>query len=60
MANETTGQLAASLEALGTYADLKLRRSAPIPSEIAEKMDAQLKHDRKLSWEPPLCGVIHV
>ena len=60
MANETTGQLAASLEALGTYADLKLRRSAPIPSEIAEKMDAQLEHDRKLSWEPPLCGVIHV
>ena len=60
MTNESTGQLSASLEVLGTYADLKLRRSAPFPADIAEKMDTRLNQDQRLSWDAPLCGVIHV
>ena len=60
MINETTAKLAATLEILGTFADLKLRRSTPIPPEIVQKLDAQLKSNRQLEWEAQLCGVIHV
>jgi acyl-CoA thioesterase FadM len=60
MVNETTAKLASTLEILSTFADLKLRRSAPIPPEIAQKLDARLESNRQLAWEAPLCGVIHV
>jgi len=58
--NETTGQVAAGLESLGTHADLRLRKSSPLPPEIAERIDAHLQRDRSLDWEAPLCGVISV
>ena len=60
MVNETTGQLASTMEGLGTHADLKLRRSAPMPAEIAVKFDAIFDQHQKLDWEAPACGVIHV
>ena len=58
MLNETTGQLAATFEALITHADLKIRRSAPMPARIAEKFDATLAKDGKLDWQAPVCGAI--
>jgi acyl-CoA thioester hydrolase len=60
MINETTAKLAATLEILSTFADLKKRRSVPIPPEIARRMDAQLESNRQLKWEAQVCGVIHV
>jgi acyl-CoA thioester hydrolase len=60
MINETSARLASTLEILGTFADLKLRRSTPIPPEIVGKLDAQLESNRQLEWEAKLCGVIHV
>ena len=60
MINESTAKLAAILEILGTFADLKLRRSTAIPHGIAQKLDVQLESNRQLSWEPQPCGVIHV
>jgi acyl-CoA thioester hydrolase len=60
MINETTTQLAASFEALITHADLKTRRSAPMPDRIAKKFDATLAKDEKLSWKAPVCGAIRL
>ena len=58
MINETTGKLAATFEALITHADLKIRRAAPMPAEITEKLDATLADLATLDWEAPLSGAI--
>lgn len=58
--DETAGRMAASLESLGTHADLKLRRSSPLPPEITSGLDERLDHDRRLEWRAPTCGVISV
>ena len=60
MLNETTNQLAATFEALITHADLKIRRSAPMPARIAEKLDATLAENKKLNWQAPVCGVMRL
>ena len=60
LVNETLNQLAATLESLGTHADMKLRRSAEIPPDIAEKMDASIAAHSKLGWHAPVCGILHV
>jgi acyl-CoA thioester hydrolase len=60
MINETTGQLASTLELLGTFADLQKRRAAPMPPEIAANFDAKITTDQQLDWEAPVSGVIKV
>ena len=60
MINESTGQLASTLELLGTFADLQKRRAASIPPEIAAEFDAKLTADRQLDWEAPVSGVIKI
>ena len=59
MLNESTGVLAATLEALGAHADLRARRTSPFPDHIAAQIDGIVGAQRRLAWEPPLCGVIH-
>ncbi len=56
--NETSGQAAASLESLGTHADLKQRRSSPLPEAITRRMDTHLERNRRLDWQAPVCGAI--
>jgi acyl-CoA thioester hydrolase len=58
MINETTGQLAATLENLGTHADLTIRRASPLAPAIAKKIDEKLAEDQALDWEAPLSGAI--
>ena len=60
MINETTTQLAATFEALITHADLKIRRSAPMPAEIVQKFDATLAEDETLDWETPISGAMRL
>ena len=60
MINETADQLAATFEALITHADLKIRRAAPMPDQIAEKFDATLASDESLDWEAPICGAMRL
>ena len=60
LVNETLNKLAATLESLGTHADMKLRRSAEIPPDIAQKMDATIENHSRLKWQAPVCGVLHV
>jgi acyl-CoA thioester hydrolase len=58
MINETTAQLASTFEALITHADLKIRRSAPMPPQIVQKFDATLAEYESLDWEAPVSGAI--
>ena len=60
MINETTTQLASTFEALITHADLKIRRAAPMPAQIAQKFDVTLAKDEKLDWGAPVCGAIRL
>jgi acyl-CoA thioester hydrolase len=56
--NESSGQAAAGLESLVTHADLKARRSSPLPEEITERMDTHLARNGRLDWPAPVCGAI--
>ena len=60
MINETEGTLAAVMEVLGTHADLKLRKAAPMPRGISQKFDARIAADRRLDWEAPVSGAIYL
>ena len=60
MVNETTGKLAATLEVLGTHADLTIRRASPLAPAIAQKLDEKLAEDADLGWEAPVSGAIHL
>jgi len=60
MINETTGNLASTLEVLGTHVDLTVRRSSPLPPKMGDKFKAVLNADRTLDWEAPLSGAIRV
>ncbi len=58
MVNETTGKLAATLEVLGTHADMVIRRTSPYPTHIAGQIDAILEEQNQLGWDAPICGII--
>ena len=58
MVNETTGTLAATLEALGSHADLTIRRTSPFKEEIATQLDAIIAKQSQLDWDAPLSGAI--
>ncbi len=60
MINETTAQLSATFEALITHVDLKIRRAAPMPAQIAQRFDTTLAKDEILDWEAPICGVMRL
>ncbi len=60
MINETSRKLASTLEALGSHADMRIRRTAPYPPELAARLDAKLEETEKLDWEAPLCGCIEL
>lgn len=59
MLNTTTGRLAATIEEVGAHADLGVRRMAPFPPAIAERIDALIAQQQALDWPPPLCGWLH-
>lgn len=58
MANETTGQVAATLEILNSHANLALRRTSPYPKQITDKIDGLLDKHQQLTWTAPICGVM--
>ncbi|NNL78533.1 MAG: thioesterase [Desulfobacterales bacterium] len=60
MLNQSTNQLASTFEALITHADLKIRRAAPMPSQIVQKFDATLAGDQKLDWKAPISEAIRI
>jgi acyl-CoA thioester hydrolase len=58
MVNETRRSLSAIFECINAFADLKLRKSAPFPPEIAARIEAGVAAGAALGWPPPVCGVM--
>jgi acyl-CoA thioester hydrolase len=58
MVDETKGALSAIFECINAFADLKLRKTAPFPPEIAAKIEAGVAASAALDWPPPVCGVM--
>jgi acyl-CoA thioester hydrolase len=59
MVNETRGTLAALFECVNSFADLSVRRTAPYPDAVSQRIDALLAEHRALGWDAPVCGVMH-
>lgn len=60
MVNDTTEQLASSMETVSAHVNLTERRSAPMPPEIASAFAEMAAQHDQLSWQPPVCGVMGV
>jgi len=58
LVNETRGTLASIFECVNSFTDLTIRRTAPYPDEISQKIDALLVQHSTLDWEPPVSGVM--
>ena len=58
LVNETRRKLAATLECINSFADLRDRRAAPWPAEVAAKLAEAVVADGKLDWAPPLSGAM--
>ncbi|MBK8021643.1 MAG: thioesterase family protein [Chloroflexi bacterium] len=58
LVNETRGSLSAIFECVNSFADLRVRKTAPYPPEIAARIDALLEQHRALDWEAPACGIM--
>jgi len=60
MTNDDTAKVSATLEAIGTHVDLKIRRSAPFPPQVAAAFDELLAEHAILPWPAPVCGAMKV
>jgi acyl-CoA thioester hydrolase len=58
LVNQTRGRLAATLECINAFADLRVRRTAPWPPEVAAKIAAGVAAHVQLDWAPPLSGAM--
>jgi acyl-CoA thioester hydrolase len=56
--NETRGLLAGTLEYITACVDMKTRRIAPFPNELADELDGLLELHHKLIWTTPVCGMM--
>jgi acyl-CoA thioester hydrolase len=53
-------ELSATQEMLGVHIDMKTRRSAPMPPQIAELWDGLIAEHSRLPWQPELSGSIQI
>ena len=58
MVDETRGTLSAICECINAFTDLKLRKTAPFPAEVATMIEAGVADGASLSWPPPVCGAM--
>lgn len=58
MVNETRGVLASIFECVNSFADLKARRTAPYPPDIAARIQALADEHAALEWPAPVSGVM--
>lgn len=56
--NETRDRLAGTLEYISNGVDMRQRRTAPMPEELARGLERLLAAHQRLSWEPRLCGLM--
>ena len=58
MVNETTGKLASTFEVLGSFVDMKTRRTAPFTDEFAAMIQKRIDEQASIAWDAPISGVI--
>ena len=58
MVDETRGTLSAIFECINAFADLKLRKTAAFPPEVAARIEAAVSAGADLDWPPPVCGAM--
>jgi acyl-CoA thioester hydrolase len=58
MTLDAGGVLAATEENVGTHMDMRVRRSSPMPAEVAAAYDRLLAEHARLAWTAPVCGVM--
>lgn len=56
--NQSRDRLAATLEYISACVDMRTRRIAPFPEDLAEVLDVLLEKNRQLSWTAPDCGLM--
>lgn len=60
MVNESRQRVAATLEALGAFADLDARRIVSCPPEMEAGIGGFLEQCRSLGWQSETCGCIRL
>ena len=60
MVNETQGILSSLFECVHAHADLRARRTAPFPTQVAAQIDAFVAEHRALAWPAPVSGSMGV
>jgi acyl-CoA thioester hydrolase len=60
MVNEQNGKLAAQFECVNAFVDLRVRKIAPYPSEVLEKIEQLTAEHQRLEWPAPVCGAMRV
>jgi acyl-CoA thioester hydrolase len=58
MVNERNGRLSSIFECMNAFADLKVRKTAPFPPEIAARVAAGVAASDALDWPAPICGAM--
>ena len=56
MVNETRGVLSSLFECMHAHADLRTRRTAALPAQVAAQIDALIAEHRALTWPAPVSG----
>lgn len=59
MVNETRGKLSSIFECMNAFADLSVRKTAPFPPEIAERVAKGVAFSDSLDWPAPVCGAMN-
>lgn len=58
MVNDTRDKLAAVFECVNSFADLKVRKTAPFPDHIYANIQALVAEHQALGWDAPITGVM--
>ena len=60
MVNETRGVLSSLFECVHAHADLRTRRTSPLPAQVAAQIDTLIAAHRALTWPAPVSGCMGV
>ncbi len=56
MLNQDKRDVSASFETITAYVDLRVRRMAAMPTQLAEGLDRLIDEHARLDWVAPVCG----
>ena len=56
--NDDSERLAATIEYITAGIDMRNRRMAAFPDDLADGLDRLVERHRALAWDPPVCGAM--